>query len=35
MVSLARVPPGPGLVHGIARGGIHVALVVDAGLPEA
>jgi 3-oxoacyl-[acyl-carrier-protein] synthase II len=25
-----RVKPGPGLVHGIARGGTHVALVVDA-----
>lgn len=35
MVWLARVPLGPGLVHGIARGGVHVALVVDAGPPEA
>ncbi len=26
----ARVPPGRGLVHGVARGGGHVALVVDA-----
>jgi 3-oxoacyl-[acyl-carrier-protein] synthase II len=26
----ARVHRGPGLVHGIARGGTHVALVVDA-----
>jgi 3-oxoacyl-[acyl-carrier-protein] synthase II len=27
---LARVRPGRGLVHGLARGGAHVALVVDA-----
>ena len=27
------VPPGPGLVHGVARGGTHVALVV-AGPPD-
>jgi 3-oxoacyl-[acyl-carrier-protein] synthase II len=26
----ARVPAGRGLVHGVARGGTHVALVVDA-----
>ena len=25
-----RVRPGRGLVHGLARGGTHVALVVDA-----
>jgi 3-oxoacyl-[acyl-carrier-protein] synthase II len=28
--AVARVRPGPGLVHGLARGGTHVALVVDA-----
>ncbi len=27
---VARVRPGRGLVHGLARGGLHVALVVDA-----
>jgi 3-oxoacyl-(acyl-carrier-protein) synthase len=27
---VARVRPGRGLVHGLARGGAHVALVVDA-----
>jgi 3-oxoacyl-(acyl-carrier-protein) synthase len=27
-VPLERVPAGPGLVHGVARGGAHVALVV-------
>ena len=27
---VARVRPGPGLVHGLARGGAHVALLVDA-----
>lgn len=26
----SRVTPGRGLVHGVARGGSHVALVVDA-----
>ena len=30
---LAAVPRGPGLVHGVARGGTHVALVVD-GAPD-
>jgi len=29
-MSVARVRPGRGLVHGLARGGTHVALVVDA-----
>jgi 3-oxoacyl-(acyl-carrier-protein) synthase len=28
--SPVAVPGGPGLVHGIARGGTHVALVVDS-----
>jgi 3-oxoacyl-(acyl-carrier-protein) synthase len=28
--AVARVRPGRGLVHGLARGGTHVALVVDA-----
>jgi len=27
---VARVRPGRGLVHGLARGGAHVALLVDA-----
>jgi 3-oxoacyl-[acyl-carrier-protein] synthase II len=31
-VRLERVLPGPGLVHGIARGGTHVALVVGPAL---
>jgi hypothetical protein len=26
--ALVPVAPGPGLVHGVARGGTHVALVV-------
>jgi 3-oxoacyl-[acyl-carrier-protein] synthase II len=30
----ARVPPGPGLVHGLARGGTHVVLVIGAA-PDA
>jgi len=30
-VDLVRVRPGPGLVHGLARGGTHVALVVGPG----
>jgi 3-oxoacyl-(acyl-carrier-protein) synthase len=29
-LDVARVRPGRGLVHGLARGGTHVALVVDA-----
>jgi 3-oxoacyl-[acyl-carrier-protein] synthase II len=29
-LDVARVRPGRGLVHGLARGGAHVALVVDA-----
>jgi 3-oxoacyl-[acyl-carrier-protein] synthase II len=29
-LEVARVRPGRGLVHGLARGGAHVALVVDA-----
>ena len=28
--TLARVPHGPGLVHGLGRGGNHVALVIEA-----
>jgi 3-oxoacyl-(acyl-carrier-protein) synthase len=27
-VALTRIGPGPGLVHGLARGGIHAAIVV-------
>jgi 3-oxoacyl-[acyl-carrier-protein] synthase II len=27
-IGLRRVPPGPGLVHGVARGGAHASIVV-------
>ena len=32
---LDAVPRGPGLVHGVARGGTHVALVIDGAPGEA